>query len=353
MVKVSVIIKTNRVDANTDISFWINGQHSEIIDEEIREVWQESFSDISSFLEPTLKSLAMSSFKDFELILVHRHPEQILDIVKKYANVLKIKLVSEKHSIWHDLGEEYCTISNAMNTGIIWADGELLVSSDDCSIWHPELIREIWQLWQGGYYAVPKAVKYTLQPENSHTDKWHLRKKLKYGIIKEETLYQYNPGDYWMTTYGYCFSVSLQDALAINGFDESLDGAMHGEDGDFGERLSLITNVLRKITVNKIYFFGHTYKNVKEYKLVRDNRKFKEFIGQRPYPPRRIKANVWRPTKEMCEAYKKWHLETYGEIDPNFDKCMEVRTFLLKSLRRQRGKSNGGSKSLGRLYFSY
>jgi len=352
MVKVSVIIKTNRIDANTDISFWKNGKHSEIVEDEIREIWQESFRKISSFIEPTLRSLALSKFQDFELVLVHRHPEEILDIVRKYGENLKLKLVSEKHSIWHDLGSEYCTISNAINTGIIWADGELLISADDCSIWHPELIGEMWKLWQNRYYGIPKAVKYVLNPQKTETDRWHERTQLKYGVMKEETLYQYKPGDYWMPTYGYCFSVSLSDALAINGFDESLDGAMHGEDGDFGERLTRITNVLRRITKSKIYFFGHNYKNVRDYRLVRDNRKFKEFIGQRPYPPKRIRANTWRPTKEQCEAYKQWHLKTYGEIDSNFDKCMEVRTFLLKNLRRRRIKERYGSKLLGRLVYS-
>jgi len=350
-IRISVIIKSNRTDADTDISFWKDKQHLDVIDEDIRDVWAESFSGISSYLEPTLKSLSQSIFRDFELVLVHRHPETVLETVKKYGKQLKIKLVSEKKSIWHDLGSDYCTISNAINTGIIWADGELLVSADDCSIWDSALLAEIWDLWQRGEYAIPKAVKYVLNSQNAETDRWHKRTKLRYGVIREETLYQLKPGDVWLPTYGYCFSVSLKDALLLNGFDESLDGAMHGEDGDFGERLSLITDAIRRITAAKIYFFGHSYKNVKDYRLVRDNRKFKEFLRQRPFPPERVRANVWRPSKAVCEMYKRWHLETYGDIDENFDKCREVETFLLKNLRRLR-KAGKVSDKTGRLYYS-
>jgi len=291
--------------------------------------------------------LAAQTFKDFELVLVHRKPEVIRNTVAEYTDSLSIKLVSEKHSIWHDLGEEYCTINNAINTGIIWADGELLISADDCSLWPQNLIEEFWQLWnKQKIYGVPKAIKFTPTNEGKPTDRW-LKRDFIQGILREETLYDYPPGSIWMTTYGYCFSVSLTEALLINGFDESLDGAMHGDDGDFGERLSCISPHKRIVMKTPIYFFGHSYKNVRDYRLIRDNRKFKEFIGQRPYPPQRIIANVWRPTKEMCERYKEWHLRQYGSIDENFDKCCNVPMFSLRALRRIRQKHPEGNDLIG------
>jgi len=37
-----------------------------------------------------------------------------------------------------------------------------------------------------------------------------------------------------------------------------------------------------------------------------------------------IKANSWKPTEQQMEQYKEWHIANIGEIDPNWNKFMDV-----------------------------
>jgi len=358
----SIIIKTNRKERDTSFTQWkkklSQGKiQQSLLWEDKDQVFENNIMKSRSFIEPTLRSLTEQEYDDFEVVLVYRGiSHKTLELANSYRHYLNLKIVPEKHSIWHELGDEYCTISNAINTGIIYADGELLISTDDCSIFPPKLVGEMANLYfKKMKYSIPPYIKYSLyNPAKSNLvqevkisankldgytkmkDKWEIHEwDDNAGLLKETTLYNKKPGDIFYPTYGYCFSVSLEEALYINGFDETYDGAMHGEDGDFGERLSVVSPYKRVVTENKIYFFGHKYSNVKNYKLVRDNRKFKEFIGQRPYPPDKIVANIWRPTQEQLNAYREWHLKMYGQLDPNWDKCKNVPLFRLKSLRKR------------------
>ena len=339
--KVSVILKTNRTNEDTSYLEWTKKLEDEefwknpIFDQEFKEIARNAFKDTKSFIEPTIKTIIDQKYKNVELVIVHRHPELIKESVEKYSNQLDIKLLKEKHSVWHDLGDKYCTISNAINTGIIHAEGDMIVSTDDCTLYPPNLINEMIDIFnEKGCYSAPKGITFSIIEDGIYsTDMW-IKRNVSGNILREESIWHLNPGGRWLTTYGYCFNVLLKDALAINGFDESLDGALVGDDGDFGDRLYLMTGIERIVTKTPIYMFGHKYTNVKDFKLVRDNKKFKEFIGQRPIPKKLI-ANTWRPTKQQCELYKRWHLKEYGSIDPNFDQCMNVKKFLLKEERRK------------------
>ena len=86
-------------------------------------IWIERFKNsfFIHFLEPTLISLERQKFKDFELILSHRYPEDAERIIKEFD--FPIKLVKEKHSIWHDLCEQYHTVANTKNTEFINSSG--------------------------------------------------------------------------------------------------------------------------------------------------------------------------------------------------------------------------------------
>ena len=359
MPEVSIILKTNRTNEDTGFKEWkdaINRKDEKIYDNPIVDadfiaLLEETFNDADSFIEPTLNSLANSSFKDFEVVIVHRKPDAIIDSVKKYNGFLSIKLIKEKHSIWHDLDEKYCTISNAINTGIIWSDGDLLISIDDCSLLPRQLIKELYRMYKSGMYGMPKAIKYSFAEGPQFSDSWTLREYNK-RVLKETLPWRMKPGEVFGTGWGYCLSFSLQHALEVNGFDESLDGALLDEDGDFCDRVAMISSMKRIITIYPIYFFGHKYSNVKVGKLVRYNKHFRVILGQKPFPPKRVIANVWRPSKEECERYKKWHIQMYGEIDENFDACMRVPTFNLSELREKRQVKKSGSKDIGKLILS-
>jgi len=359
MPEVSLILKTNRRNDDTGFEKWKNAVDNEdarifqnpIVDPVFQDLLKKSFLDTESYIEPTLNTLVDASFKDFEVVIVHRNPDAILDAVKKYNGFLSIKLIKEKHSIWHDLDEKYCTISNAVNTGVIWADGDLLISIDDCSLFPKHLLRELYKMYKSQMYGMPKAIKYSFTDTPRPSDSWTLR-EFNNGVMRETLPWRIKAGEIFGTGWGYCLPFSLNHALQVNGFDESLDGALLDEDGDFCDRVAMISNYKRIITIYPLYFFGHKYSNVKTSRLVRYNKQFRIILGQKPFPPKRIVANTWRPTKGQCEEYRKWHLKQFGEIDENFDACMRVPTFNLRELREKRFQYKHGRKDIGELVLS-
>mgnify|MGYP006278242301 CR=1 FL=1 len=331
MVKVSIILKTNRTNDNTSFKQWkeFKDYDNPLIDDAY-EFMIKNYFDCDSFIEPTIKSLIDSEFQDFELIIVHRHPEVIKDVVSKYTNKIKIKLIKEKWSPWHDLEGSYPTISNAINTGVIWADGDIIVSTDDCVIFPPKLLGELSE-----YIVMPKAIKYYIIDDyvDAHNTVWVKKDKYR-DILKEENLIRKVWGE-WNLLYGYCVVIPTNEMLKLNGFNESLDGAMGEEDGEFSIRVKERFDTERLPATNPIYMFGHDYSNVKDgWNGTRDNIKWRKMIDKY------FRANLKRPSDELCNKYKQWHERKYGKVDKYFDTCKKVPTFNLKKLRKLRGTND-------------
>jgi hypothetical protein len=327
--KVSVIIKTNRTNKNTSFNDWKKfiEWDNPIIDLDYKELVNKCFEKTTSFIEPTLKSLYYSDFNnnDFEVVIVHRNPESIRNPVKKYIDKLNIKLIKEKQSPWHNVGSNYPTLCNAVNTGVIWSDGKMLISADDCTLFPKDLLSIL-----SKRITMPVGITYSFTNEKNQTinDGW-TETKIKNGIAREmyrkEMMRKH-------IVYGYCFNVTLEQMLALNGFNESLDGAMQEDDGEFAERFGRRFDIDKHPINTKIYMFGHDYKNVNtEGYAVRNNHKWKDML------PDYYRANMSRPSKDLCEKYKNWHIKKYGKIDKNFDVCRKVNTFNLKQLRKSRG----------------
>jgi len=327
--KISVILPTYRKNCQEELDNLHNYEkfiNTSQFGEEFKQLHQKylyhnGLKRINHILEFTLHNLITQNFKneDYEIILCHRYPEDVKSLIDSYLEDFdypKIKLIKEKNSIWHSLGD-YATVNSNRNTGIINATGELLFFLDDMTIFDENLLQTVWDNYQDGFYTTCKAIKRIKVVDDK--------------IIGTEKL-KGNEGDEIpnTATWTYGMSVSMKECLKINGFDSLWDGSFGGTDVDYGRRLAQVSKYKRKLGPT-IYEFTH-YNEQKKRPKIRDDEMLRQICGQSPVP-KHIVANSWKPTDSDRLIYKKWHEETIGELDKNWDKFMDVSLYNLKELK--------------------
>lgn len=320
--KISVILPTYRTNTKEELQNLIDIAHKSIsgsFSEEFSNLceWYMVPSDedtITHILEPTLMSLMCQKFKDFEVILCHKHPEDVKELVDRFKKFIDIKVIKEKDSIWHKLGD-YPTVNNIRNTGIMEAKGELLYFLDDMCIFGDTLLEQVWKNYEEGYYTTNKTVK-RIKIENDKIVGSPKLKLIDDGLMISNSI-----------TWSYGMSVSREECLEINGFDELYDGSFGGTDIDFGRRLKQISTYRRRCG-QTIYEFAH-YVNKMQNKMVRDDEMFRQIIKQSPIP-KNIRANLWKPTKNEIKRYEIWHKKNVGDLNPHWNKFMDVKLYDMK-----------------------
>jgi len=215
------------------------------------------------FLAPTIKSLSDQTFKDFEFILVDALHGQIEPYdFSKLSFPIKYVPVHPNHRFWLD--RKRWSVCASLNTGIIHAEGELIVRIDDCSEFDPDFLQRFWDGYQSGYFPLAMHIRYLGgKPakfnteyskegyEATHSESFEKGEKLKIlkrlygeeGLIRD-TRYRVVKArggrmiaqNNWY--YGYS-SASLEALLKINGYDELFDGDKSLEDTDAGSRLTM------------------------------------------------------------------------------------------------------------------
>lgn len=219
--------------------------------------------------QPTIESLKIQTFKDFELIVVdalyHLRPKlfqgEPFHSDKLPFSVKHIPIEHNNrynHRFWID--NRRWNVCGTLNTGIIHAKGELLVRIDDCSDFDSNYLKRFWEGYQSGYWPMAMHIRYLggkparLNKEymeigyemnywKNVTDRDNILKKIfgdnglirdtRYDIVKKEGGRKIAPPEWY---YGYS-SVSLDAALNVNGYDELFDGDKSLEDTDMGNRL--------------------------------------------------------------------------------------------------------------------
>ena len=333
----------------------INILDNKLITKDFKSLYKECIQPAETTFEMTLRSFANQSFKDFEVLIVHRHPEYInKEVLKKYKDKVDFKIIKSKHTIWNDLGEEYSDFVNNGNTGAIWADGELLHFINDSTLYPSDFTKELWRLYKGNKLGIPARTFYCYLP--NYKPKKPLKNNYNQYDLYEDPIYadiSYpNPfKEYykraWM--WGYGISTPLNEFLEVNGFDETLDGWMGTDDGDYERRVMQISQYEPILMKNMMYSLVHAPKHFKDimadhgihvanYRLF--NEKLMETIGQRPRPTKYIKANLQRPTREDMDKVKEWFDNKYGEgvLDKNYDTHIKLPTYDLTNLRKVKNK---------------
>lgn len=332
--KISVILPTNKINTQEELDKF-NEIHMKIKGHKIFGTWEFSNLNVDALhyvehvLQPTLHCLSEQTFDDFEVLLCHRYPDDAEQLVKDFSNYMDIKLIKEKPSIWHELGDEFRTVNNIRNTGIIKAKGELLLFLDDYTIFGPDLLQKAWDAYQDGYYITARGmrrIRYNpeAEPKETRTRKAIVDK----GIYSSYNFNHVSDGDIIpnSASWTYCCTVSLEEALRINGFDEIYDGNFGGTDQDFGVRLAKITKYKRKL-LGTVYEFAHKSPRM----ILRNDEILRQICGQ--MFPKHVRANEWKPREAEMRRYRKWHQTYIGYLDPLWDKFLDVPMYDLKEKR--------------------
>jgi len=174
-------------------------------------------------LSYTLASLARQNFKNFEVIIADcLYATRFREPFDTYGlDVYHVPVESQ----WIERG--YPAISASRNAGITFAESELVVFVDDCSLL-PDYALECYVYW----YKKKKAFANAL----------HIRMRGDKAVgfdTRFELLQPNGPSRFRFNSFGVCgyMSASLEACLKLNGFDEAFDGSRQLEDGDFGTRL--------------------------------------------------------------------------------------------------------------------
>ena len=192
---------------------------------------------------------------DWEVIIIddfiENRKNECLSIAKKH-NVRNILYLRSKSNYWRSNN----LIANARNTGLIYAKGELIISSDDYVLFSPKFIEEHWKMYKEGKYTLISgghAVKYN--PENvnkiNNLPSPDTKDDIENKTVRVGLYYKYIPmfidtrtpnnvencGGGWF--YSFNVSASLNKIIEVNGFDEEFD-LTREEDIDLGLRLEKV-----------------------------------------------------------------------------------------------------------------
>lgn len=194
---------------------------------------------INSYFLSVVENLKRQTLKEFEFIYVdtfyEENKEKFGSVIPYLPFIVKHVPLHENHRYWFDKG--YVYISAAKNTGIIYADGELLISCDDAEFFPDDLLQRYWNHYKSGstMIALHKRMK-NINTKNGTIDfpingeiyiNDHRLKNL------QKDIHHHKVGSW--TFAGTSFA--LKDALVLNGYNEKMDGCKSLEDCDFGDRL--------------------------------------------------------------------------------------------------------------------
>jgi len=353
-VKISVVISTAREESESYFPKW-----KEIVDDILHDRKSEyqpmglirgTFKkllintveeDMESFLEPTLKSLAMQRFKDFEVIIVDRHVKRRKRITEIYESFLNIAHIHDKPSPWHDMkppkgwknevDPPFPAVCNARNTGVIVANGELLVFLDDNIILSPKTLETCWKWYQKGYGVKLIRNRFNIDDKKIRFEPEFRNEEFSKLWRDGWQIYSYRGA------WSHGFSVPLSWIIDVNGFEEVLlDGSVGAEDIDLGARISNYVekteNRLRMIidTDAVAWELGHLHIHHRR-PPVRHNILLLDIVRnwKRDYL-----ANTRKPTEEELEAYREEYIRRNGEetLHP-FWNVFPVEPFNLKEQR--------------------
>jgi hypothetical protein len=224
---------------------------------------------INSYFEALVNNLEFQIFKDFELVYIDTFYEENKEKFAAIKSNFQIKHVPVhlNHRYWFDKG--YCYISAAKNTGIIYSDGELLVTCDDSEFFPESFLQKYWDHYKSGFYmhAVHKRMK-SIEAENG-VPKNPINGDIyinDYRILNDpREIIQHRHGN-WLYAGT---SVSLGDALTLNGFNEKMDSCKSLEDCEFGARLVLAGRSFVADKEGFAYILDH--KSYSEFKQIQWN----------------------------------------------------------------------------------
>jgi hypothetical protein len=191
---------------------------------------------IPSAFWAVVQNLARQTFKYFELVYVDRYFERNAKVFRQWEGTFPVKHVPihPAHRYWYD--QNHLFICAAKNTGIIYADGELLITCDDAEIFPEHFLQAYWTYYMNeGRYLHPYHRRFRTIRTRMGKIVYPIEGAISASnarVPDEEVQRHENGGWLYAGT-----SFSLEHGLAINGFNERMDGTKSLEDCEFGIRL--------------------------------------------------------------------------------------------------------------------
>lgn len=301
---------------------------------------------IRSYFESLISNLSHQTFKNFELVYIDTYYEDNKEFFSTIKSdfVVKHVPIHHNHRYWFDLGYTY--ISAAKNTGIIYADGELVITFDDGEFFPENLLKMYWESYKNGHLMHA----YHHRMTSIETTHGIVNNPIKGDVYindsrKFESDVCFHKNGTWMyagTSFG------LEDGLILNGFNEKLDACKSVEDCDFGMRLTMLN---KKFSINKrdgyLYIVDHpSYVDNKKKKEI------KQLIAIENYGMLlcskelfEFEANKYPITDKHLAIIKRETLK-YRKFDPlsqenkeNLTKWMNTPLFNLRQEREEIRKS--------------
>lgn len=198
---------------------------------------------IPSYFEAVCDCLNRQSFRAFEFIYIDTFYEDNQENFAKIISTLPFQVkhvpIHPGHRYWYDLNHIY--ISAAKNTGILYADGGLIVTCDDGEFFPEDFLLRYWQNYNNGYLTHSYHKRMTnIKTENGKPiypidgDIYINDHRAKH--VENQQTYPHKHG-----TWAFAgSSFTLVQALQLNGFNEKMDGCKSLEDCDFGTRLGMV-----------------------------------------------------------------------------------------------------------------
>jgi hypothetical protein len=187
------------------------------------------------------------------------------------------------------------------------------------------MLEEIWDLWKQSKYMTGRSYRCIDYDKNKYSKndvkklgplKFQLESHGWKGEFKPLSISEIPNSRIPMAAFWTCSAtVSKEEILEINGYDELYDGSLAGIDMDAGNRLARISRYKRVVSRNNIYEVDDPTKKY----ITRE-----DTIMRQIFNVSHIKGNSWKPDKYMMRRYKLWHEKKFGSIDPNWNRFMEV-----------------------------
>lgn len=185
-------------------------------------------------LNITFDGLGRQTYRDFEVIIIDDTPEDRSGECQRYADLynLKVKCLRGKPNYWRSNR----LICNARNTGLIHAEGELIVFMDDY-IWVPPTFLQ-------RHYETYKNTPFCLIGQSwacEYQEQLPSEKPLDIRTREDGRTTQRAEWPDCLGGWFYCQNASapLEKIIEINGFDEEFDLTLE-EDIDLGQRLTRV-----------------------------------------------------------------------------------------------------------------
>jgi len=326
MAKISVILCTNREnhpkyeDRFNFLKRNLENIDGDIFEKEFRNLFLDRFEETDHYLKPTLKSWEKQLFRDFELLIIHKNPEGINEILENYK--INARVIKEKPSIWDKFNLP--TLSNARNTGLMEATGNIIFTTDDFMFFNKNITKEIYNNFKLKRLVTFSSLRWIdFNPKLSYInydekmDQWQNKFVTQKGWSGRYNFVSNTSRISDLAIWGYGASFPRKEALDINGFEELLDGALEAEDIDFAYRIYplLIRKYSRWKTKNLMYELRH--EDDHEYRRdnlvnIRDNELMIELLGRNRFHDEIIKANKLENIPKIfyhryVKNYKKKH----------------------------------------------